>query len=261
MGSELINICYKGDSGESDIRTINVNDVVHVSLLDVLKTLSRENSELGDKNRYIAMPNVLKTLSSTLEEDEYIRVPVSEPRFDGDEEMFVTHPGLYRVISSDKSPAAKKFQKWLFHEVVPSIVKFGIYPPPTESKGSLLSQMAEMLAQNSRHLADTIAKHELLEVAVTDVKNKVGSLENRVLTMESQQHDLSNFITVEEQLARRGINLTDNELDDVVAWCENINLKSEFQRIPCPTNHRLKARFAISVIDSAYSMFDSLKKS
>jgi prophage antirepressor-like protein len=260
MGSELINICYKGNSGESDIRTINVEDIVHVSLLDVLKTLSKENSELGEKNRYIAMPSVLKTVASTLEEDEYLSVPVSEPKFKGETEMFVTHPGLYRVISGDKSPAAKKFQKWLFHEVVPSIVKYGVYPPPTEAKGSLLSQMAEILAQNSRNLADSIAKQEIIEAAVTDVQNKVGSIESRLHTIESHGQDLSGFITAEEQLARRSIFLSETELTSVVAWCENINLSSDFHRIPCPMNNRLKAKFAITVIDEAYSMFSTLSK-
>ncbi len=49
MGNDLINISYKGESGESKIRTVQVGEIVHVSLLMLLKTLSKENEELGEQ--------------------------------------------------------------------------------------------------------------------------------------------------------------------------------------------------------------------
>ncbi|MCW0134704.1 hypothetical protein OIU89_08550 [Escherichia coli] len=55
-------------------------------------------------------------------------------------------------MSSDRSAAGKRFQKWLFHEVIPSLTKHGVYPPPPEAKGSVLAQMAEILAQIREHL-------------------------------------------------------------------------------------------------------------
>lgn len=46
--------------------------------------------------------------------------------------LTVYEPGLYRLIFKSRKPEAKKFQKWVFGEVLPSIRKFGIYPPPED---------------------------------------------------------------------------------------------------------------------------------
>lgn len=252
MGSELINISYKGDSGESKIRTVQVGEIIHVSLSDVVKTLSKENQELGEDNRQAAIPSIIRTVASTLDKDEYIERPVHEPRFSGESELFVTHPGLYRIISVDKSKASRKFQKWLFHEVVPAIVKFGTYPAP-ENKGSSLSQMAEILAQNSRLLADTITRQDKLE---EDVNTKFGLLDDRVKQIENHGEDTSLYFTVGERLAELDINLTSEEHTEVVAWCEKLNMNSEYKRISCPSNDRLKAKFAVSIINQAISNFN-----
>ncbi len=38
--------------------------------------------------------------------------------------------GLYRLIMSSRKPEAKNFQRWVFHEVLPSIRKHGYYVAP-----------------------------------------------------------------------------------------------------------------------------------
>ncbi len=42
----------------------------------------------------------------------------------------VTEPGLWKLVFKSRKPEAKKFQKWVFKEVLPSIRKYGQYPPP-----------------------------------------------------------------------------------------------------------------------------------
>ncbi len=46
----------------------------------------------------------------------------------GNQEMLtVTEPGLYRLLSSkSRKPRAKRFQRWVFHQVLPSIRKTGV---------------------------------------------------------------------------------------------------------------------------------------
>lgn len=41
--------------------------------------------------------------------------------------LTVTEPGLYRLIFKSRKPIAKKFQRWVFHEVLPQIRKTGGY--------------------------------------------------------------------------------------------------------------------------------------
>jgi prophage antirepressor-like protein len=45
----------------------------------------------------------------------------------------VYEPGLYKLIFKSRKDGAKAFQKWVFHEVLPSLRKYGIYPPPEAS--------------------------------------------------------------------------------------------------------------------------------
>jgi prophage antirepressor-like protein len=47
-------------------------------------------------------------------------------------QLTVYEPGLYRLIFQSRKAEAKRFQKWVFGEVLPSIRKHGIYPPPQD---------------------------------------------------------------------------------------------------------------------------------
>jgi len=42
----------------------------------------------------------------------------------------VTEAGLYRLVFMVPSPMAKRLQRWVYHDVLPSIRKHGCYPPP-----------------------------------------------------------------------------------------------------------------------------------
>ena len=73
--------------------------------------------------------------NSGLDSDEKGTAIVSTPG--GNQEMLtVTEPGLYRLLSSkSRKPIAKRFQRWVFHQVLPSIRKTGSYSledAPTE---------------------------------------------------------------------------------------------------------------------------------
>lgn len=44
--------------------------------------------------------------------------------------LTVYEPGLYRLLTKSRTPAAKRFKRWVFHEVLPTIRKHGCYPAP-----------------------------------------------------------------------------------------------------------------------------------
>ncbi len=46
--------------------------------------------------------------------------------------LTVYESGLYRLVFKSRKPEAKRFQKWVFGDVLPSIRKHGIYPPPED---------------------------------------------------------------------------------------------------------------------------------
>lgn len=69
-------------------------------------------------------------LGSGLDSNEKGTAIVSTPG--GEQQMLtVTEPGLYRLLSKSRKAIAKRFQRWLFHEVLPSIRKTGSYSLPS----------------------------------------------------------------------------------------------------------------------------------
>jgi len=261
MSNELINICYEGESGANDIRSISIDNIRYVSLKDTLITINRENRKIDPNYTPKSMAGLLKTQLEVLEVDEYKEIPVSTKlaKFDGETELFVNEPGLYRVLSSDRSMAGKKFQKWLFHKVIPALTKYGIFPAPEEpkDKGSELTQMAELLAQNARMLADNIKKTEEIKLEVSVVKSDVSKVRQDVSVVKKklekiESKDSSNFFkTVSERLSDLSIKLEEFLVTEIIAWCENISFSKNRQSIPCPIKSRNNVRFCIDVIDEA----------
>lgn len=256
MSNNLMKICYQGETGESDIRTTSIDDVLYISLKDILITLNKENRKIDERFITKSMLGLLKAQIDVLEVDEYINVSASDSINPNGTEVFVTQPGLYRVMSSDKSAAGKKFQKWLFHEVIPSLTKYGSYPPPKENKGSALAQMAEILAQNSRLLADTIIKQEILEKDVLHVKGKVESFDKRLLLLENDSGN-EEVNTLDERLCYFGIVFNEVEFNEALGWCENITFAKGRKKIY--SSERNKIKYTIQTIDEVISILNDKK--
>ena len=83
-----------------------------------------------DVCRALDLENVTKALY-TLDDDELTLLKV---RAGGQrrEMNFVNEFGLYNLILSSRKPEAKKFKRWVTHEVLPSIRKTGSYSVATE---------------------------------------------------------------------------------------------------------------------------------
>lgn len=49
----------------------------------------------------------------------------------GDQQMIViSEPGVYRLVFASRKPAAERFKRWLAHEVLPALRRFGAYVVP-----------------------------------------------------------------------------------------------------------------------------------
>ncbi|WP_217511783.1 BRO-like protein [Vibrio metschnikovii] len=256
MESELIKVCYEGESGSSDIRTCYFEGILHLSLKDIFVTLTKENRELNERYPSKYIPNLIKSQLNDLDADEYVLVPTLDPSFEDEKEVFVTQPGLNRVMGSDKSQAGKRFQRWLYHEVIPSLQKHGVYPPPQTPQGSALSQMAEIVAQNSRLLADTIFEQEKLRLEMSGVRNEVVNVQERVSKLENSNHDNKYIITVRQWFGEACQFLSSEKELDIVRWCENLSLTRVKPSIPCPSGNRLNTRFHMPIIEEAKSLVE-----
>ncbi|MCF6456485.1 BRO-like protein [Pseudoalteromonas sp. MMG024] len=257
MGSGLVNVCYEGDSGSNEIRTCYVDGILFISLNDIFVTLNKENKQLDHEQPAKFIPSMIKSQLKDLDDDEFTHIPTETPRFEGELEIFVTQPGLNRVMGSDKSKAGKKFQRWLYHEVIPSLQKHGVYPPPVSAQGSALAQMAEIVAQNSRMLADTIFEHEKLKQEVTGVKADVLDVGKRVEKLENSDLDSKYILTVRDWFNNANLPLSANKEFEIVTWCENLSLRQGRSTIKCPSNERMNVRFHQGIIKEAKDLVEN----
>lgn len=62
-----------------------------------------------------------------LDDDEKDYVNIADAIGRMRDTLFITEPGLYRLISTSRTSKAKCFQRWVFHEVLPAIRKTGSY--------------------------------------------------------------------------------------------------------------------------------------
>jgi prophage antirepressor-like protein len=79
------------------------------------------------------------------------RYPLSTPG--GTQELrIISEPDMLRLIVGSKLPAAERFERWVFEEVLPSIRKTGRYevPPPDLGMTPRLPQPADRIAAASR---------------------------------------------------------------------------------------------------------------
>jgi anti-repressor protein len=108
----------------TEIQTFNFNNTP-------LRTLTDENGDpwfvAKDVCNILEISNPSDALQS-LYDDEKTNLGNSyvwsEP---GRRPLIISEPGLYRLVMRSRKPEAKDFQRWVTHEVLPSIRKHGIY--------------------------------------------------------------------------------------------------------------------------------------
>lgn len=92
-----------------------------------------------------------------LDSDEVTNLPITEigPKQGGKYPLIVSEPGFYKLVLKSRKPEAKAFQRWVTHEVLPSIRKKGGYiaAAPDETPEQIMAR-AVLLAQ------DTIARQK-----------------------------------------------------------------------------------------------------
>ena len=108
--------------------------------------------------------------AARLDDDE--REPVLVDTLGGRQEMIaVTESGLYSIILLSRKPEAKKFKRWVTHEVLPTIRKHGAYVTP--AKLEELMNDPDSWIKVLTALKEERAAKELLRMEATENKPKV----------------------------------------------------------------------------------------
>lgn len=128
---------------------------------------------------------------------------------------FVTEPGLYKLIMKSRKPEAKAFQRWVTHEVLPSIRRRGGYmvaaadETPEETMARALLIANDALKRKDARIAELEPKALFADaVAASDGTCLVGELAKmmRQNGVEIGQNRLFDLLREEGYLGKCGSN-------------------------------------------------------
>jgi len=144
---------YEGNN----IRTAELNGEPAVVLADVCKVLDIENH---------------RNVAARLDEDEKGVCTMDTPG--GKQDLTViSESGLYSIILLSRKPEAKKFKRWVTHEVLPSIRKHGMYArDEILDNPQLLMDVTQALIDERRKSKQLLEENTALEAANTEMRPK-----------------------------------------------------------------------------------------
>lgn len=125
--------------------------------------------------------NHLREEGRGLDEDEVLSLPNWEGK--GSAPLIVSEPGFYKLVMRSRKPEAKAFQRWVTHEVLPSIRKRGGYmasvkdetPEETMARAFILAK--ETIERKDREIAEMKPKALFADaVSTSDKCMLVGEL-------------------------------------------------------------------------------------
>lgn len=167
----------------TEIQTFNFNSAP-------LRTMTDENREtwfvLKDCMNILDLGNPTETVKM-FDEDEFSTTEVIDSIGRRQQTYIISEPGLYRLVMKSRKPEAREFQRWITHEVLPSIRKHGIYATETT-----IDQI----------LADPDFGIRLL-TDLKDERAKRIEAENHVKELEPKAKALDDFTNVPDTLLVR----------------------------------------------------------
>lgn len=125
--------------------------------------------------------------TAELDSDEKNTVTISDGIPGNPNKTIISEPGLYRLIMRSRKPEAREFQRWITHEVLPSIRKHGIYATETT-------------------IDQILANPDFGIRLLTDLKNERAKrieAENQVKELEPKAKALDDFTNVPDALLVR----------------------------------------------------------
>lgn len=138
--SKLISLNYAIHS----VRIELINDDPWFCLTDVCEILEIQNS---------------RQLADRLDQDGVCKIYITDNLGRKQEVNFINEPNLYAVIFRSNKAEAKKFQKWVFNDVLPTIRKTGSYsvtpPQPVTIDGYMDKELRDQMDDIVRYFRNS----------------------------------------------------------------------------------------------------------
>jgi len=141
------------------IRVVDMNNEPWFIAIDICKALDLSNPTVAVQR---------------LDEDERAKFNLGRQG----ETNIVNEYGLYNLILASRKPEAKKFKRWITHEVIPSIRKHGAYMTPEKIEEVLMNP--DTIIQ----LATQLKEERKKRLEAERLTNQIAVSENSLLVRE-----------------------------------------------------------------------------
>nr|UVY29448.1 MAG: antirepressor protein KilAC domain [Bacteriophage sp.] len=156
-----------------------------------MRTLTDETGDpwfvLKDCMIILSLGNPTETVKM-FDDDEFSTTEVVDSIGRRQQTYIISESGFYRLVMKSRKPEAKEFQRWVTHEVLPTIRKTGGYIPATEAESD----------------EDILAKAVLIAQKTIDLKNQqLRAKDAQIKELEPKAKALDAFTNVEDRLLVR----------------------------------------------------------
>jgi len=100
----------------------------------------------------------------------------------------VNESGLYNLILGSRKPEAKQFKRWITHEVIPSIRKYGLYATP---------DTVEKILENPDYMIEILQKYKEEKQKRLEAENRLKEQEPLVLFADTCLKSKDNILVRE----------------------------------------------------------------
>lgn len=168
----------------TEIQTFNFNNAS-------LRTLTDKAGDpwfvLKDCMNILSLGNPTETVKM-FDEDEFSTAEVIDSIGRRQQAYIISESGFYCLVMKSRKPEAREFQRWVTHEVLPTIRKTGGYIPSTEAESD----------------EDILAKAVLIAQKTIDLKNQqLRAKDAQIKELEPKAQALDAFTDVEDRLLVR----------------------------------------------------------
>jgi len=268
MDNTLLDLHYDdGIGNQIAIQTLIVSDTRYFSFKGLMSGLNCENSRI-DEN-HVASSNI-RMISDLLMrcKKESIFVPTlkgipvldangeldwTEGKYD-EKSVFMTEPGLYKVILWNESKAAEKFQDWLFNDVLPTLAKYGMYPRPKTAQFPIDSEDSEK-TQILKHLLDHSIRQDKIEAKYSKLESKMGEIQDAIERKENSNGEI--VMPVMTYIKEHNLPIVaEQDVYCLFAYCQKI-CREQYRE---SRSINAVEHFPIDVIEHAASQLDEHNK-
>lgn len=168
--NELHDFSFEGNT----VRTIQSGSLTWFAAIDVVESLGLSN---------------VTTAIKPLDPDERAKFNLGRQG----ETNFISEPGIYKLIGASRKPAAKRFNRWVTHDVLPSIREQGMYMEPAK---------VEQLLSNPDTMIEILTRYKESQTEVQHLQEEKRLMQPKVDYFDDlvEQNLLTNFRDTAKEL-------------------------------------------------------------